>query len=297
MQSIQSCSYNNIVANGNHKVDKVSFENLNSPHEKSKMIFNKSNQVDGDDSQNNNDNQTKISETKDEQSMTLDKRIDKNNPATGNDKIPEKETKEQIIESYYSDKKSDVTPIKKTKKKTVVIVGNSIVPNVPSHSLNQSLKEFFSVVKSFPSVKIQDMKDYIKLNIATKPNMVILHTGANDLQSNQNPSDIANEIISLAKNIKISGTEVSISSLIPRGDRLSEKGKKVNKELQEKYTAENFASVLHKNINNKLDLFRYKLHLSKKGQGILKENFRKIINDLMFFTKGIMLLFKITIFC
>ena len=86
--------------------------------------------------------------------MTLDKGIDKNNPATGNDKTPEKETKEQTIESYYSDKKSDVTPIKKTKKKTVVIVGNSIVPNVPSHSLNQSLKEFFSVVKSFPGVKI-----------------------------------------------------------------------------------------------------------------------------------------------
>ena len=120
LQSIQSCSYNNIAANGNHKVDKVSFENLNSPHEKSKMIFNKSNQVDGDDSQNNNDNQTKISETKDEQSMTLDKRIDKNNPATGNDKIPEKKTKEQIIESYYSDKKSDVTPIKKLKRKLLL---------------------------------------------------------------------------------------------------------------------------------------------------------------------------------
>ena len=57
----------------------------------------------------------------------------------------------------------------------------------------------------------------------------------NDLKSNQNPSDIANEIISLAKNIKISGTEVSISSLIPRGDRLSEKGKKINKELEEKH--------------------------------------------------------------
>ena len=123
------------------------------------------------------------------------------------------------------------------------------------------------------------MKDYIKLNIATKPNMVILHTGANDLQSNQNPSDIANEIISLAKNVKISGTEVSISSLISRGDRLSEKGKKVNKELQEKYTAENFAFILHKNINNKLDLIRYKLYLSKKGQGVLKENFRKFINE------------------
>ena len=30
-------------------------------------------------------------------------------------------------------------PTEKTKKKTVVIVGDSIIRNVPSHSLNQSL--------------------------------------------------------------------------------------------------------------------------------------------------------------
>ena len=38
LQNIHNCSNNNIVANGNYKADKGSFENLNS-HEKSKMIF------------------------------------------------------------------------------------------------------------------------------------------------------------------------------------------------------------------------------------------------------------------
>ena len=170
-------------------------------------------------------------------------------------------------------------PTEKTKKKTVVIVGDSIVRNVHSRSLNQSLKEYFSVVKSFPGATTQDMKGYIKPTISRKPDMVILHTGTNDLKSNQNPSDIANEIVNLAKNIKNSGTEVSISALIPHGDRLSEKGKKVNKELQEKCTAENFAFILHKNINSKLDLFPDKLHPNKKGQSILKGNFRKFINE------------------
>ena len=45
--------------------------------QKSKMISKKSNQTDDDDSQNNIDNQKRINETKVEQSMTLDKRIDK----------------------------------------------------------------------------------------------------------------------------------------------------------------------------------------------------------------------------
>ena len=216
------------------------------------MVSNKSNHADDDSNQNNNDNQKRISETKDVQPMTLDKRIDKSSPTPGGAKISKKETKEQIIESsrHHLDKKNDVTPTDKSRKKTVVIVGDSIVRNVPNRSLNQSLKEYFSVVKSFPGATAQDMKDYIKPSIARKPDMVVLHTGTNDLKSNQNSSDIANDIFNLAKNIKNSGTEVSIlSSLIPRGDRLSKKKKKVNKELQEKYTAENFAFILHKSIN------------------------------------------------
>ena len=90
---------------------------------------------------------------------------------------------------------------------------------------------------------------------------------------------------------------MSISSLIPRGDRISEKGKKVNKELEEKYTAKNFAFIVHKNINSKLDLFPDKLHPIKKGKVILKEILENLlINMSNVFHKGIMSLFKITIF-
>ena len=56
-----------------------------------KIISNKSNQVDDD------DNQKKISETKDDQSMTLDKRIDKSKTATVGDKVTENKIKVQII--------------------------------------------------------------------------------------------------------------------------------------------------------------------------------------------------------
>ena len=68
--------------------------------------------------------------------MTLEKRTDKSSPTPIGDKIPEKETKEQLIESsrHHSDKKNDMTPTEKTKKKTVIIVGDSIVRNVPSRS-------------------------------------------------------------------------------------------------------------------------------------------------------------------
>ena len=74
--------------------------------------------------------------------MTLEKRTDKSSPTPIGDKIPEKETKERLIESshHHSDKRNDITPAEKTKKKTAVIVCKSINRNVPSRSLNQSLK-------------------------------------------------------------------------------------------------------------------------------------------------------------
>ena len=180
---------------------------------------------------------------------------------------------------------------------TCAFVGDSVVRNIPSRNLNQSLKGYFSIVKSFPGATTEDMKDYIKPTIARKPDIVILHTGTNDLKSNQDPSDIANKIIIIAKNIKISGTEVSISSLIPRADRQSEKGKKVNKESPEKCTTENFAFILLKNINSKLAFFPISYILKKKDKVFLKEILENLsMNMSDVFYKGIMSLFKITIF-
>ena len=47
----------------------------------------------------------------------------------------------------------------------------------------------------------KDMRDNIKPSMMRKPDMIDLHTGANNLQNNKIPSDIASEIIQLAKSI------------------------------------------------------------------------------------------------
>ena len=46
------------------------------------------------------------------------------------------------------------------------------------------------------------MKDYTKPSVARKPDMIILQIKASDLKSNKDPSDITNEMVELAKNIK-----------------------------------------------------------------------------------------------
>ena len=72
----------------------------------------------------------------------------KNNPTTVDDKVTERETKEQIVESslHHSNKKNDSTPTENNTKNET-IVGDSIVQNVPSHSLNKSLKRIFQGCK------------------------------------------------------------------------------------------------------------------------------------------------------
>ena len=55
LQNIQNCSYDSTVANSNHIVGKASFENINSLYDKSKMTSNKSDQIDDNDNQNNNE--------------------------------------------------------------------------------------------------------------------------------------------------------------------------------------------------------------------------------------------------
>ena len=45
------------------------------------------------------------------------------------------------------------------------------------------------------------MRDNIKPSMMRKPDMIVLHTETNNLQNNKIPSDIASEIIQLAKSI------------------------------------------------------------------------------------------------
>ena len=48
---------------------------------------------------------------------------------------------------------------KKENKKTVAIVGDFIITNILSPSLNNSLNEFFSIIKSFPGATAKDRRD------------------------------------------------------------------------------------------------------------------------------------------
>ena len=191
LKNLQSFSYNSIVATSNHKFDQNFCKNIGSPQEEKQEInlIDKSIQIHDDNSNNSGiNNQKAIKEG-------VDNSADKSNG---------QKIKEEPMGSlrHHLDHIDGVKSTGKEKKKAVAIVGGSIIRNISSRCLNNSLNECFSIIKSFPGATTKDIRGYIKTFMTQKPNMIVLHTGTNDLKNHKTPSNTASEIMKLAKSIK-----------------------------------------------------------------------------------------------
>ena len=87
-------------------------------------------------------------------------------------------------------------PKAKIKVPTTVILGDSIVKNVYGNAITKLVKlRKHVVVKHFSGTKIDDMKHYLKPPQEKQPAQIIVHIGTNDLSSNKNADEIADEIV------------------------------------------------------------------------------------------------------
>ena len=147
-KNIQNLSYNNIVTTSNHKFDQIFCKNIGSFQGQKKKIssIDKSIQIHGNNSNNSGvSNQEAVRESKENQSKALDNSVDNSNGK----KQPNGSLR------HHPD---HINGVKSTGKElqslqslqTVAIVGDSIIRNIPSCSLNDSLNECLNIIKSFP---------------------------------------------------------------------------------------------------------------------------------------------------
>ena len=88
-------------------------------------------------------------------------------------------------------------------------------------------------VRSFSLAKVKYLKDYSKPCIKEdKPDYLILHVGTNDLESENNAERIAKSIVDLAKGLAIDDRHISVSSIVPRNNKLNGKATEVNSYLE-----------------------------------------------------------------
>ena len=128
-------------------------------------------------------------------------------------------------------------------------------------------------VKSIPSATTKGMKHHIKGCLkGNSPDSIILHVGNNNLKNKESAEDIGNDIMDVAIFIRNEKTNVFVSGLAVRNDRLNDKGKNVNSLLKRRCDEEKTYFVDNTNINVGM-LNNSGLHLNERGTARLVNNF------------------------
>ena len=114
------------------------------------------------------------------------------------------------------------------------------------------------VVKHFSGSTTEDMMTYIQPPLKRNPDRFIIHVGTNDLRSNQDPGNIAKNIVEVACNSKTDTNKVLISGIVPRRDNLNGKGCQVNTFLNNFGMKNHFFYVNH-------DIIKHRQHCNNGG--------------------------------
>ena len=130
---------------------------------------------------------------------------------------------------------------KKTPIRNTVIIGDSMVRNINGKHLANRLANQRVYVKSYGGMKIGDTKYHAIPNLQYNPHHVIIHVGTNEIRTKKSAKKIANDIIDVCTEIKSNQNDVSVSSLVLRGnEEESEKVKEVNYILKQLCIEHNF---------------------------------------------------------
>ena len=161
--------------------------------------------------------------------------------------------------------------------KSVTIIGDSTLNNINPRGISKNGNVKISVHPGATSV---DMKDYINPTIRRKPDVLIIHVGTNDLNTEIDTVANLQTTINRVKK-KSSETKIIISSLLMRHDQknIEEKVLQLNRDIK-KLCEENLIDyICNKNIDNSC-LGKGKLHPNKKGKAYLAKTFISYINGL-----------------
>ena len=227
-------------------------------------------------------------EGKDENSHDIDNKNNNDNIAALNPssnvnaKANVKEIDNTNIDKNDKSNEEDIDDNKKKldgEKKSIYIVGDSIVKELRGYELSKSIKQKKLVkVRTHPGGKTSCLSDHLKPVMRSRDcDHIIIHVGTNDLRSEKTPVQISHDIINLAYAVRQNEIKVSISGLIQRNDDLNEKVLLVNDILVKSCESIDIPFINHKNIRPDIHLNASKVHLNKKGNSILIANLRKYL--------------------
>ena len=130
------------------------------------------------------------------------------------------------------------------------------------------------IVRNHPGSTTEDLKSFIVPSIKKQRDVIIIHSGSNDISSND--ADTIDNLQSIINKVKkqSSHTKLAISSILTRKDvnGYDRKVVELNSKLKVLCDANLIDFISHDNISEKF-LGVKKLHLSKSGTSLLAGNF------------------------
>ena len=158
------------------------------------------------------------------------------------------------------------------------IIGDSHLNNVNEKGLSNKNRKVN--IRRWSGASSEDILDLIKPAIRNKPKEIIIHTGYNDLSNAINP---LNNIKKIAKLVKedAPNTKLTFSGIMIRQDRkiITDKSiKDVNDRLQNYCVNNELGYIDNSNIDASF-LGKKRLHMSKRGTGLLAKNFINHLNQ------------------
>ena len=194
------------------------------------------------------------------------------NSSNINSKINTNNINNNSKENNINSNGGDNTNTKKQKqtRKTVFIIGDSMVKKIDGYLLTSSVNHKYIVkVRPFLSAMTIYMLDYVKPTKRDfKPDIYLLNVRTNDLSSNKSPEQISMDILNLANSLKLDNNTVIVSSIVPRDDENNKKADDINIILEELCNANDVGVISHRNINPRRHLNRSRLHLNDAGVSV-----------------------------
>ena len=156
-----------------------------------------------------------------------------------------------------------------------MIVGDSMIKHLNGREVSRdnSVK-----IRCHPGTTTDDIIDYVRPTARKKPDMIITHTGTNDIQNKVNTLQKARKVIATIKEIDVnSEIQIAFSSVIHRDDQDFEEEIKENSRKLENLCRGKWVKFSNNNIDGSY-LNRSKLHLNKKGTALLVKIFSQALN-------------------
>ena len=133
-------------------------------------------------------------------------------------------------ENKNSNNKENHGVIKSTSKKEIMIVGDSMIKNVNRREVS---RDDPVKIRCHLGATTDDIIDYVRPTARKKSDMIIIHTGTNDIQNKVNTLQKVRKVITTIKEVDVKNEiQIAFSSVIHCDDQgFEEKMKEINRNL------------------------------------------------------------------